>query len=189
MMDPDVDRYRNYLRFLADVKLDRQLRGRVDPSDIVQDTMLQACAAWGTFRGEQSCQVVAWLQRILMRTVLHALRDARRAKRDVRREQRLDKIMDQSSQRIEAWIAHDEASPSEAAQHAEEMLQIADAVYELPEAERIAVMGYYWQGATLAELGEEMNRTPSAMAGLVHRGVSRLRGKLAAAAELELPGN
>lgn len=180
----EMDRFRSYLRFLADVKLDRRLRGRIDPSDIVQETMLRAYRARGTFRGNDQGQppggYPAWLRQILMRTILHALRDARCAKRDIAREQRLDGILDQSSRRIEQWLAADETSPSQAVQQAEELLRIADAVYRLPEAERVAVVGYYWQRATLTEISAELGRSAAAVAGLVHRGLRRLRGQLTA---------
>jgi RNA polymerase sigma-70 factor (ECF subfamily) len=176
----ELDRFRSYLRFLADIKLDRRLRGRIDPSDIVQETLLRAYHAKETFRGNDPAQRVAWLRQILMRTILHAIRDARCAKRDIAREQQLDGIMDQSSRRIEQWLAADESSPSQAVQQAEELLRVADAVYQLPEAERVAVVGYYWQRATLAEISAELGRSAAAVAGLVHRGLRRLRGQLAA---------
>jgi RNA polymerase sigma-70 factor (ECF subfamily) len=175
----ELERFRNYLRFLADIKLDRRLRSRIDPSDIVQETLLRAYDARDDFRGTDSGQRLAWLRQILMRTVLHALRDAQCAKRDIAREQRLDGLLDQSSRRIEQWLAADEASPSQAAQQVEELLLIADAVYRLPEPERIAVVGYYWQRATLGEISAELGRSAAAAAGLVHRGLRRLRGQLA----------
>lgn len=177
-IQPDLERFRTYLRFLADIKLDRRLRNRIDASDIVQDTLLRAYAAWDTFRGDNSNQRVAWLRQILMRSILHAIRDARCAKRDVTREQRLDRILDESSRQIEQWIAADEQSPSEAMQQNEELLQVAEAVYNLPEAERVAVIGYYWQHGSLAEISEELGRSVPAVAGLVHRGLRRLRGQL-----------
>ncbi len=175
----ELERFRNYLRFLAEIKLDRRLRRRIDASDIVQDTMLRAYAAWGTFRGNESDQRVAWLRQILMRSILHAIRDARCAKRDVSREQRLDRILDESSRQIELWLSADEQSPSEAAQQAEELLQVAEAVYQLPEAERVAVIGYYWQRGTLADISAELGRSVPAVAGLVRRALRRLRGQLA----------
>ena len=177
-IQPDLERFRTYLRFLADIKLDRRLRNRIDASDIVQDTLLRAYAAWDTFRGDNSNQRVAWLRQILMRSSLHAIRDARCAKRDVSREQRLDLILDESSRQIEQWIAADEQSPSEAMQQNEELLQVAEAVYNLPEAERVAVIGYYWQHGSLADISEELGRSVPAVAGLVHRGLRRLRGQL-----------
>lgn len=177
-MQAELDRFRTYLRFLADIKLDRRLRGRIEPSDIVQETLLKAYTAWDTFSGDEPGQRVAWLRQILMRTILHALRDAQRAKRDIARERQLDGLLDQSSRRIEQWLAADQTSPSQAVQHSEELMRTAEAVYQLPEAERIAVIGYYWQGATLGEIGDELGRSAPAVAGLVHRGLRRLRGKL-----------
>src|SRR4029079_11466210 len=71
----ELERFRNYLRFLADIKLDRRLRTRIDASDIVQETMMRAYVAWDNFRGNEPAQRIAWLRQILMRTILHALRD------------------------------------------------------------------------------------------------------------------
>lgn len=176
----ELERFRNYLRFMAEVKLDRRLRRRIDASDIVQETMLRAYVAWDSFRGDASAQRVAWLQQILMRTILHALRDARCAKRDVTREQHLDRILDNSSRHIEQWLAADDQSPSEAVQRAEELLKVADAVYQLPEAELAAVIGFYWQRESLADISAELGRSVPAVAGLVHRGLRRLRGHLTA---------
>jgi len=170
-----LEQYRSYLRFLTEIKLDRRLQSRLDPSDVVQDTLLRAYQAWDTFRGGQLPQRLAWLRQILMRTILHALRDARRAKRDVGREQDWNRIADQSSRRIERWLAADETSPSQAAQQAEELLRIATAIEQLPEPQRTAVVRYYWQGTTLAEISHELGRSPPAVAGLVHRAVRRLR--------------
>ena len=75
-------------------------------------------------------------------------------------------------------MATDEQSPSEAVQQAEELLKVAEAVYQLPEGERVAVIGYYWQRGTLADISEELGRSVPAVAGLVHRGLRRLRGQL-----------
>ena len=126
-MQEQLDQYRDYLRFLADVKLDRRLRGRIDASDIVQETMVKACAAWDQCTGEAAGQRVAWLRQILMRTILHAVRDERRAKRDVGREQRLDRALDESTRRIECFLAADQTSPSVSLQQAQELKQSADA--------------------------------------------------------------
>ena len=65
-------RFRSYLQLLAEARLDRRLRSKVDPSDVVQQTLLQAYKAWRQFRGTSDGEVAAWLRQILARSLLHA---------------------------------------------------------------------------------------------------------------------
>jgi RNA polymerase sigma-70 factor (ECF subfamily) len=186
-MSPDFDsafrRYRGYLRFLAESKLDARLRPKIDPSDIVQETMLQAFRAWGDFRGQSEGERLAWLRQILIRTLLHTVRDFGRARRDVAREQPLVRVADQSSACLEALCAADQTSPSQLAVRGEELLRVVNELEGLPELQRAAVVAYYWQGRTLGEIAAELERTPPAVAGLIFRGVKRLSARLATATE------
>lgn len=176
-----LERYRGYLRMLAETKLDRRLRAKIDPSDVVQETMLQAFRAWGDLRGASEGERLAWLRQILLRTLLHAVRDFGRAKRDVAREQPLVRLAEHSSAQLEALCAADQTSPSQVAQRAEELLRVADAIEELPEEQRSAVLAYYWRGASMQEIGVELDRSGAAVAGLIYRGVKRLNQRLGAA--------
>jgi RNA polymerase sigma-70 factor (ECF subfamily) len=173
-----LERYRGYLRMLAESKLDRRLRAKIDPSDIVQETMMQAFRAWGDLRGTSDGERMAWLRQILIRTLLHAVRDFGRDKRNVAREQQLVRLADRSSMHLEELCVADQTSPSQVAVRAEELLRVADAMLELPEEQRSAVLAYYWRGATVAEIGAEMECSGSAVAGLIYRGVKRLNEKL-----------
>jgi RNA polymerase sigma-70 factor (ECF subfamily) len=173
-----LERYRSYLRMLAESRLDRRLRAKIDASDIVQETMLQAFRAWGDFRGVSDGERMAWLRQILMRTLLHAVRDFGRDKRNVAREQPLVRLADHSSAQLEALVVADQTSPSQVASRAEELLRVADAMQDLPEEQRSAVLAYYWRGATVAEIGAEMERSGSAVAGLIYRGVKKLNERL-----------
>lgn len=173
-----LERYRGYLKMLAETRLDRRLRAKIDPSDIVQETMIQAFRAWGDLRGSSEGERMAWLRQILIRTLLHAVRDFGRDKRDIKREQPLVRLADQSSAQLE-WLAQaDQTSPSQVAVRAEELLRVADALQELPEDQRTAVIAYYWRGATTAEIGAELQRSGSAVAGLIYRGVKKLNERL-----------
>ena len=178
--DAAFRRYRGYLRLLAETRLDRRLRRKIDPSDVVQETMLQAFRAWGDLRGDSEEQRLAWLRQILLRTLLHAVRDFGAAKRNVAREQPLVRIADQSSACLEQLCAADQTSPSQTVQRAEELLRIADALEELPTPQRDAVIAFYWHGATLAEIGADLERTAPAVSGLIYRGVKNLNARLAA---------
>lgn len=169
------ERFRSYLRLLARIQLDQRLRSKLDPSDIVQQTLLQAHRAIGDFRGKSNAEMAAWLRQILAHNLAHAVRDFGRDKRTVNRERSLQDAVDASSARLEAWLAAEQSSPSQQAQHNEQVLELCKALEQLPEAQREAVQLHYWQGCALAEIAERLDRTPAAAAGLLKRGMRKLR--------------
>ncbi len=95
--------------------------------------------------------------------------------RDICRELSLDGVVDASSARLEGWLSAGQSTPRHCAERAEQLLQIASAVENLPPGQRDAVVLFYWQGCSLAEISENLGRSLSAVVGLLHRGVTRLR--------------
>jgi RNA polymerase sigma-70 factor (ECF subfamily) len=101
-----------------------------------------------------------------------------RAKRDVGRERSLEKAIDQSSKRIEAWLVAEQSSPSQQAMRHEDAARLADALAKLPEAQREALTLRYCLGWSLAEISTHLGRTPAAISGLLKRGARQLREQL-----------
>jgi RNA polymerase sigma-70 factor (ECF subfamily) len=174
---PEVlDRYRSYLRLLARLHWQEELRGKLDPSDLVQQTLVQALQAQAQFRGQQGRELAAWLRQILIRRLHNAVRDLGRARRDVGRERSLQAAIEQSSARLEAWLAAAQTSPSEQAVRHEQLLRLAEALEGLPEAQREAITLHHLQDWTLEQVGSHLGRSPAAVAGLIKRGLKQLRG-------------
>jgi len=172
---PAVEQFRSYLLLLARLHLGRQGRGKLDPSDVVQQTLLDAHRQRGQFRGEGPAALAAWLRRLLACNLMDEVRALHRGKRDVARERSLEAELAESSARLGACLAAEQPSPSSQAVHNEEALRVADALATLPEAQREALVLHYWQGLKLVEVGERLGRSPAAVAGLLQRGLQKLR--------------
>src|SRR5262249_62157820 len=98
-----------------------------------------------------------------------------RQRRDVARERSLEAALEDSSAQLGGWLAADQSSPSVQAARHEEEVRLAAALAGLPEAQREALVLQHWHGLTLAEVGARLGRTPAAVAGLLKRGLKRLR--------------
>src|SRR5262245_21846737 len=161
---PPLEQFRSYLHLLARQRLDGRLRAKLDASDVVQQTLLQAHQALAQFRGRTVAERAAWLRQILAHNLAHAARDLGRARSDATRERSLQESLDQSSARLEAWLAAEQPSPSQHAAHNEQVLRLADALEALPEPHREALVLHYWQGWSLPDIGRELGRSPAAVA-------------------------
>src|SRR5262249_40065720 len=96
-----LEAYRDYLRLLARLDIDRRLRGKLDASDVVQETFLQAHRCFGQFQGATAAELAAWLRRVLASRLLDQARRYLGARqRDVRRERELAADLDRSSQAL-----------------------------------------------------------------------------------------
>ena len=64
-----LEEYRDYLRLLSRSRVGRNLRVRLDPSDVVQETLLEAQRDFSQFAGNSDGELAAWLRRILARNL------------------------------------------------------------------------------------------------------------------------
>src|SRR5262249_242253 len=173
-----LEPYRSYLEVLARIHLDPRLRGKLDPADVVQQTMVRACAAWSSLQNTQPAVVAAWLRPILPRTFPDLVNPYHRDKRAVDLEPSLEADLNQSTSGLVGWLAADQTSPSQAAVRNEELLRLADALAALPEPMREVVVLKHLRGWTLQRIGDHLGRTVPAVASLLRRGLENLRRRL-----------
>jgi RNA polymerase sigma-70 factor (ECF subfamily) len=163
------------LRLLARLHVDRKLQGKVDPSGVVQQTLLEAHQAADQLRGQSEAAILAWLRQTLAHNLADEIRKVTAARRDATREESLQRALEQSSQRVEAWLAAERSSPSQQAERLEQEARLAEALEQLSENQRQAVELRYFKGLALADIAAELGCTRPAVVGLLHRGVERLR--------------
>jgi RNA polymerase sigma-70 factor (ECF subfamily) len=173
-----LEPFRHYLLVLAKLHLDARLRGKLDPADLVQQTLLRAYPAMNQLRSREPAAVAAWLRRILARTLADTARHYDADKRAVDLEKSFAADLDRSASGLADWIAADQTSPSERAERNEDLLRLADALAELPDAQREVVVLKHLQGKTLAEIAAATERTVPAVVGLLRRGLETLRERM-----------
>jgi RNA polymerase sigma-70 factor (ECF subfamily) len=177
---PGLEQYRRYLRLLARRQIGPRLRGKLDASDVVQETLLQAHVNWGQLRGQSEPERLGWLRAVLMSKLAGAFRRFGRQSRDVDLEVSLDNGLRESSARLELWLAADASSPSEKAERHEALLRLAGALAELPADQREAIEMHHLRGMPLARVADLMGRSKPSVAGLIFRGVTAVRRRLQA---------
>jgi RNA polymerase sigma-70 factor (ECF subfamily) len=174
----ELGRYRSFLRLQA-MGVSPQFRSRVEASDIVQQTLLDAHEKLDQFRGSSEGEMAKWLSQILSNNITDAIRALRRQKRDVARELPLQGGPQESFQSPAERIAADQTSPSLCVHRAEQAFQLSEAIQSLPLPQQEVIVLHHLQGRSLAEVAASMDRSQSAVAGLLYRGLKSLRKSLA----------
>lgn len=165
------ERCRRYLLLIANRELDGQLRAKLGPSDIVQETLLKAQGDFHRFEGRTDAELRAWLRVIL----LNSVRDAGRrfqpgSKRDPRREQRLHALFhEQIAQPASA------SSPSKQAIHSEQTRDLQVAMSQLPNHYRRVIVLRNLERKSFEEAGADLGLGSDAARKLWLRAIDRLR--------------
>jgi RNA polymerase sigma-70 factor, ECF subfamily len=171
-------RYRHYLHVLAEAQLGWHLRGKCDPSDLVQQTLLEAHRDFPTFAGSQEGELLAWLRRILAHNLFNEARRFATRGRDATREVSLEGFragLDHSSQILSRCLADDEPTPSELAAEREDAVRLADVLTSLPENYQRVLLLRLFEGLTAEEVAERMATTAGAVRMLQMRALEALR--------------
>ncbi len=179
-----LGRYRDWLVLLARLQLGQRLRGKLDASDVVQQTLLEACRDLPQFRGDSEAELLAWLRQILAHVLGHEIRRYRgTGRRDVGREVSLDQSLAESSQRLAGMLAAPDSSPSVHAERKEQEVLLADVLSRLPEDFREVIVLRNLEGLPHDEVAQRMGRSPGAVRMLWVRALARLRQEMAGPGE------
>jgi RNA polymerase sigma-70 factor (ECF subfamily) len=174
-------RYEAWIRFLARNEIDSRFAGKFDPSDAVQQTLLEAWKGWDNCRGETEPQRLAWLRQILAHQLAHlARRYAGTQKRDVAREESIATSLSQSAQRLDGLLPSSDLSPSQQALENEQRIRLIQVIDELPPDYRRVIVLRNFENLPHEEVARRMQRSEGAVRMLWVRALSALRDAMQA---------
>jgi RNA polymerase sigma-70 factor, ECF subfamily len=168
---------RPYLLMLAKKQWNSVLEGWCEPSDIVNETLLEAYAKRGDFRGKTKAALACWVRAILAHNLADLIRKRTAKKRDCRLECSIDATVEESSQALGRSLADTEGTPSEIAEATEDIVRLGLCLEILPVDYQTAIRLHHLEGKSVAETAREMNKSKQAISGLLRRGLVQL-GKL-----------
>jgi RNA polymerase sigma-70 factor (ECF subfamily) len=179
-----LESYQHYLRLLAKIEIGRRLQGKVDASDIVQETFLDAHRQFANFRGEAEPQFLVWLKQILAGTLANAIRRYFGTQaRDARLERELADDLDQSSCALGQFLVDPHSSPSEQIVRREQGLLVAQALSRLPDDYQTVLVLRHLEGLSFPQISERMGKTVDSVEKLWIRGLGKLKKEFAAPTE------
>ena len=174
-----LELYGNYLALLARLQIGKRLQGKLDPSDLVQETFLEAHRDFAQFRGGSEAEFVNWLRQILAMNLANLVRHYYGTpRRDVRLERELAVDLDQSSRVLDRGLVTAGSTPSQQAARREQAVLLADALGRLPQDYREVIILRHLEGLTFPDVAQRLGRTVDSVEKLWARGLARLRRSL-----------
>lgn len=168
--------HRDYLKRVVDLRMDRQTRRRLDPSDIVQETLVEALRLVDDFVEDPVMPVHLWLRKLAVGRLVMAQRQHLGAgKRTMRRE--ID-LPEHSSLSIAQQLVAGIASPSMASSRREIARIVRDAMSQLREIDREIILLQTFEGLNSTDAAQVLGIEPAAIRQRYGRALLRLRDLL-----------
>jgi RNA polymerase sigma-70 factor (ECF subfamily) len=176
------DQYRDRLRRMVDLRLDPRLRARLDASDVVQDAYLDVARDLDAYRADPKLPPLLWLRLHVGRRLATLHRQHLGTKmRDAGLEISLYQgaLPEASSAALASMLLGREASPTQAAQRAERMLRVQEALNSLDPIDREVLALRHFEQLGRAEAAQVLGISQEAGAKRYFRALKRLKDVLA----------
>jgi RNA polymerase sigma-70 factor (ECF subfamily) len=179
-------RHRDRLRRMVQVRLDRRLQGRIDPSDVLQESYLEMARALSAYLKEPVLPLFLWLRMITGRKLQALHRHHLGYKiRDAGREVSLYRgaLPQASSVSLAAHLLGRLTTPSVAAMRAELQVRIQEALNSMDEVDREILSLRHFEQLSNAETAQVLAISEQAASNRFVRALKRLKSILSS-----LPG-
>ena len=170
---------RERLKQLIQFRLDARIAARVDASDVVQETFLEATRRYPEYQRDPAVPLFIWLRAMALQRVSKARRDhAQREMRDVRREVAIQGLAGETSIAIVNFLLDRQPSPPSEAHRNERRRQIMAAVDSMDALDREVLALRHFEMLDNQETAEALGITPAAASKRHVRALGRLRSIL-----------
>ena len=175
-----LERYRRRLRQMIAVRLDRRLAARVDPSDVLQESLAEADRKLSDYARRRPLPFYPWLRQIAWERLVQVHRRHLRVQaRTVRREEPAAwPLSDASSGLLAERLAARSESPSARLGRDEQRARVRTALTQLNEPDREVLVLRYLEDLPVREIAAVLGVTESAVKMRQLRALQRLRDLL-----------
>ncbi len=174
-----LNRYREPLRRMVANRLDPRVSSRVDASDVVQDTLIEATRRMEDFLERRPIAFPAWLRQIATERIIDAhRRHVGSQRRSVTREIREPSVRDQSASRLVHLLLDNQTSPSGQLMRRERLDRVRAALSALKPHDREVLELRHLDQMSILEIAETLGLTEAAVKSRLLRGLIRLRAEL-----------
>jgi RNA polymerase sigma-70 factor (ECF subfamily) len=176
------EKYRDQLRRMVELRLDSRIRARLDASDVVQDAFLDVARDLDAYLADPKLPPLLWLRLHVGRRLMTLHRQHLGTRmRDAGQEISLYQgaLPRASSSELASMLLGRHTSPTQAAQRAERMLRVQEALNSLDSIDREVLALRHFEQLSRAEAAQVLGITPEAGAKRYFRALKRLKDALA----------
>ncbi len=173
--------HRERLWRMINFRMDRRLRGRVDPDDILQEAYLNAEQRISHFRNDNDQSLFIWFRLIVGQTLVDVHRRHLEAEmRDARRDVSMHKSpqVQSTSFSLAEQLALSMTSPSQAVHQREVSRQLITALETMEPIDQEIIALRHFEDLSNAEMAEVLDIKPTAASNRYVRAIARLRDVL-----------
>jgi RNA polymerase sigma-70 factor (ECF subfamily) len=177
-----LERHRDRLRRMVDLRLDWRLRGRLDPSDVLQEAYLDVARRLEDYLRDPKIPPFLWLRLTVGEWLTNLHRHHLGSMmRDAGREVSLyrEPLPEASSAALASMLLGQHTSPTQAALRAERMLRVQEGLNSLDPVDREVLALRHFEQLTRAETAQVLGISEDAGAKRYIRALKRLKDVLA----------
>ncbi len=177
-----LSKHRDRLKRLVELRLDPRVRGRVDASDIIQETQVTAIQRWKEYLDDPEVPLFVWLRFLALQTLTVAHRRHLGTKaRSASREVSLQKYPAETSAALAAQLVGQLTTASQTVEKAEDKLRLEQALGALDAKDREIITLRHYEQLSQKEAARVLGISEAAAGSRHVRAISRLRKTLQAA--------